>query len=370
MSRYFRLTPFRSTAWIDDPSDSSEDDMLELPQLSFDRALSLTASEVADIMREEHNYLDNAQRCVAREREKFQSAIKQLWDELHKERQRWELKEKQASLAHIPESDIIELDIGGQKVLTTSLRTLRKYPDSALAAMFSGRHPILRHKGRALVDRDPKPFASVVSFLQTGRMPRDLSSSEEAAFHDEMDFWGIPLTPPETAKDSVKEFDPRWCAPTLTLEGGNRVVRKAGEFHGIVFTSVPLDAGVRSVEFRVTMDTENKFRMFLGLVDRRVYQPRYLVSLLWKEAPCSYYWDILNNKLIKTDESGQHKCMKDYGCQCESLDGVFGVSYDAEARTVSFYKSRICQGVAFTDVPEGLYPAIDIWFAAGTVSIV
>ncbi len=43
-----------------------------------------------------------------------------------------------------------------------------------------------------------------------------------------------------------------------------------------------------------------------------------LVSTFWKDSPSSFYWDVWNTKLIKTDENGvQTGSIIGYGCQCE-----------------------------------------------------
>jgi len=70
---------------------------------------------------------------------------------------------------------IIELNVGGTH-FTTSLDTLTKYPNSMLAAMFSGRHSIARDsKGHYFIDRDGKYFRYVLNFLRDSevRIPPD-----------------------------------------------------------------------------------------------------------------------------------------------------------------------------------------------------
>ena len=51
------------------------------------------------------------------------------------------------------DNDILELNIGGMKYITTTRKTLTKYPSSALAAMFSGRHKLPYHNGKIFIDR-------------------------------------------------------------------------------------------------------------------------------------------------------------------------------------------------------------------------
>lgn len=54
--------------------------------------------------------------------------------------------------------EVIPLNVGGTH-FTTRLSTLRRYEDTMLAAMFSGRHHIPRDaEGRFFIDRDGKYF--------------------------------------------------------------------------------------------------------------------------------------------------------------------------------------------------------------------
>lgn len=43
--------------------------------------------------------------------------------------------------------------------------------------------------------------------------------------------------------------------------------------------------------------------------------------------------------------------------------------YNYKNKTLIFYKNGINQGIAFTKVPSGLTPSLDIWFESGTVEI-
>lgn len=87
-------------------------------------------------------------------------------------------------------------------------------------------------------------------------------------------------------------------------------------------------------------------------------------------SPSSIYWDIWNTKLIKTDDSGaQTGSLNGYGCLCEDFETKIGILYDHKSRSVSFIKNGINQGIAFKNIPGGLYPALDVWFESGTVEI-
>lgn len=133
------------------------------------------------------------------------------------------------------------------------------------------------------------------------------TKSDELRFYEEMEYWQIPLET-STGTDIIKEqeFDPEWCARTLSLNNANKVVTKDSNNHGIVFCKKPLDKHNSYVEFKITIDipSRTKSHLFIGVVDKSKYKPEFLTSNFWKDSPCSYYWDIWNTKLIKMHEDG------------------------------------------------------------------
>ncbi|XP_027717263.1 BTB/POZ domain-containing protein KCTD7 isoform X1 [Vombatus ursinus] len=67
--------------------------------------------------------------------------------------------------------EVVPLNIGGM-YFTTRLSTLRRYEDTMLAAMFSGRHYIPTDaEGRYFIDRDGTHFGDVLNFLRSGDLP-------------------------------------------------------------------------------------------------------------------------------------------------------------------------------------------------------
>lgn len=142
--------------------------------------------------------------------------------------------------------------------------------------------------------------------------------------------------------------------------------------HGIVFCKTPMDVHCPYIEFKITMNIpcRGKSHLFIGLVDKSKYKYDNLVSTFWKDSPSSFYWDVWNTKLIKTDENGiQVGSVSGYGCQCEEYETKLAIKYDHKSRNVSFYKNGINQGIAFRNVQAGFNPSLDIWFESGTVEI-
>uniref|UniRef100_A0A4W4HIP5 BTB domain-containing protein n=2 Tax=Electrophorus electricus TaxID=8005 RepID=A0A4W4HIP5_ELEEL len=68
-------------------------------------------------------------------------------------------------------STVVQLNVGGH-LYTTTLGTLRKFPNSKLADMFNG-PPKLRKdaEGRYFIDRDGKHFGSILEYLRTEEIP-------------------------------------------------------------------------------------------------------------------------------------------------------------------------------------------------------
>lgn len=66
---------------------------------------------------------------------------------------------------------VIDLNVGGCH-FTTSLSTLRKYEDSMLAVMFSGRYDLVRDKdGKIFIDRDGTNFGHILNYIRCDQMP-------------------------------------------------------------------------------------------------------------------------------------------------------------------------------------------------------
>eukprot|EP00747_Dinoflagellata_sp_TGD_P071756 gnl/TRDRNA2_/TRDRNA2_157183_c2_seq1.p1 gnl/TRDRNA2_/TRDRNA2_157183_c2~~gnl/TRDRNA2_/TRDRNA2_157183_c2_seq1.p1 ORF type:complete len:326 (-),score=30.70 gnl/TRDRNA2_/TRDRNA2_157183_c2_seq1:115-1092(-) len=87
--------------------------------------------------------------------------------------------------------NIIHLNVGGVRLMTT-LQTLRADPNSMLARMFSGEHPVLRDEdGSFVIDRDGRHFYHIINFLRDGTPPLGLNRSDRVELLREADFYGL-----------------------------------------------------------------------------------------------------------------------------------------------------------------------------------
>ncbi|MGH0162397.1 UNVERIFIED_CONTAM: hypothetical protein FKN15_075667 [Acipenser sinensis] len=84
--------------------------------------------------------------------------------------------------------EVIPLNVGGT-FFTTRLSTLRRYEDTMLAAMFSGRHRIpCDAEGRFFIDRDGAYFGDILNFLRAGELP---ARERVRAVHREAQYYSI-----------------------------------------------------------------------------------------------------------------------------------------------------------------------------------
>lgn len=75
--------------------------------------------------------------------------------------------------------NVINLSVGGKK-FATRLSTLRKYPDSMIAVMFSGRHEVDKDQdNNYFIDRDGTYFHYILNFLRNEEDLPPFSEAEE-----------------------------------------------------------------------------------------------------------------------------------------------------------------------------------------------
>jgi len=100
---------------------------------------------------------------------------------------------EQASLSDIQKfQSKIKLDVGGVKH-TTSLTTLRRFPDTMIGAMFSGRHALpLDEDGYHFIDRDGTQFRYILNFLRCPEFFEcDLTGAALKELKNECEYYGL-----------------------------------------------------------------------------------------------------------------------------------------------------------------------------------
>eukprot|EP00826_Nyctotherus_ovalis_P033788 TRINITY_DN2753_c0_g1_i12.p1 TRINITY_DN2753_c0_g1~~TRINITY_DN2753_c0_g1_i12.p1 ORF type:complete len:440 (+),score=110.94 TRINITY_DN2753_c0_g1_i12:160-1479(+) len=334
-----------------------------------DIKIAEAADEILYNLSNENAKIDKVKNELKTQKELFDKYLAEEKQNQAAEREKWEENRRKA--AKLFGQDVIELNVGGTHKLVTTKATLCKAQGSTLAAMFNGKHKLKLHKGQVFIDRDGDTFSKVLSYLRNDKVPLLKDELEKALFREELNYWAIPYNSPAAAK---MLFDSQWCASSLRLESTNTVISKRTLQHGTVYCASPLTPQRPYVEFKVTVNADvqtQKANVFIGLVDRARHDPGNLLSTFWKDSPCSFYWDVWNYKLIKVNENGvQTGIVGEYGCKCKNENtNIIGMSYDHKKRTVTFYKNGICLGVGFHNVPNNLYPAVDLWFEAGQVEI-
>lgn len=119
---------------------------------------------------------------MSKKRQEFDNSKIDVENNLHKIR----------NLITENKDDIISLNIGGTHKITTLRKTLCKYENSGLCALFKSKEILLpNHKGSYFIDRDGNMFSNILYFLRNDKLPYFSSSDEELLFQEELDFWGI-----------------------------------------------------------------------------------------------------------------------------------------------------------------------------------
>lgn len=81
--------------------------------------------------------------------------------------------------ANATKDDVLTLNIGGERTIQVSRSVLTRVKDSALEAMFSGRHTLKTINENIFVDRDSEPFSKMISYLRNGLKYAEIEDKEK-----------------------------------------------------------------------------------------------------------------------------------------------------------------------------------------------
>ena len=85
---------------------------------------------------------------------------------------------------------MISIDLKGISKTEVSRKVLTSVPDTALAAMFSGVHQVVKTDGGAIIiDRDSQSFIYLLQFLVNQHVPDSYGKRQK--LQSELDYWGI-----------------------------------------------------------------------------------------------------------------------------------------------------------------------------------
>ena len=138
------------------------------------------------------NRIKLAKESLYHEKDEFKEKCQKEILNYEREKEIWKKNLEKAKLLECNENDIIDLNIGGTQLITTTKNTLCKYPKSALALLFSGNHSIKKYKGRYFIDRDGDTFIKLIDFLRNDEMPNFENDEQKLHFFEELDYWQIP----------------------------------------------------------------------------------------------------------------------------------------------------------------------------------
>merc|ERR1712039_309163 len=138
----------------------------------------------------------------------------------------------------------ITLNVGGTN-FTTTVATLTQYPYSNLAAMIDPQLPpdMTDDKGYSFIDRDPKPFEVILSYLRSGVLPEDIVGCSLQQVELEADYYGLEellriIDERMNAKEKEEEERPKMSSTEYDekalemLEKAADLKRKKGQMQG------------------------------------------------------------------------------------------------------------------------------------------
>jgi len=100
-------------------------------------------------------------------------------------------KKVSTKLSNIHFGENIKIDVGG-RIFKTSLKTLRKEPESVLALMFSEKFDLKKEDdGSFFIDRDGTVFHHVLNYLRDGEILEDVIEDHEQQLQREAEFYGL-----------------------------------------------------------------------------------------------------------------------------------------------------------------------------------
>ena len=134
------------------------------------KALNKRADALKDAEEQMKKELETRRSELQEKEEAMRAEIEEERKQLRIETEKLEAEKEAMKGVHTFQSGRLKLDVGGHK-FTTSRTTLTSQPDSMLAAMFSGRHTLVKdEEGAYFIDRDGTHFRFILNYLRDGQL--------------------------------------------------------------------------------------------------------------------------------------------------------------------------------------------------------
>jgi len=113
------------------------------------------------------------------EYERFSKELRYRQEELEEDRHKFKLETNLMKDVTKFQKEKVRLNVGGN-VFETSITTLKRDPQSMLAAMFSGRHSLVAEAdGSYFIDRDGTHFRLILNYLRDLRIPPTVTDDQK-----------------------------------------------------------------------------------------------------------------------------------------------------------------------------------------------
>ena len=158
--------------WVENVTQTvtvlSESMQINLSEVT--KALNKRADALKDAEEQMKKEIETRRAELQEKEEAMRAEIKEERKQLRIETEKLEAEKEAMKGVHTFQSGRLKLDVGGHK-FTTSCTTLTSQPDSMLAAMFSGRHTLVKdEEGAYFIDRDGTHFRFILNYLRDGQL--------------------------------------------------------------------------------------------------------------------------------------------------------------------------------------------------------
>lgn len=196
--------------------------------------------------------------------------------------------------------EVVELNVGGT-IFQTFRSTLVKFPDSMIAAMFSGRHPLARDKeGRPFLDRNPELFVYVLEYLRTNIYPEALLTEAQLPFFEhEISYFNLVKPLPDPSLTKLQ------CTRTLKVDQAERMLILCFDTDGDSLVTGNRDGtlqiwglqqGVKMAQISAHQSSVTDVRMFVGTKSGKLFVVSSSTDMSLR------MWDLRTLQLVRAFE--------------------------------------------------------------------